>query len=73
MSGELLQPKAEDGSLLPEEETPQQRAARGEAFTLRFYLDTQEGDRRMLEATSQPVGLDEQRASVVVVRDVTKH
>lgn len=54
--------------------TPQERAARGETFSMSFTLATPSGgERRWLEAVGQPVAGDgEQQWGVVVVRDITE-
>jgi len=67
----------EQGQPLPPEATPQQRAARGEAFSMRFIMPAGDpaGERspRYFEANGQPIrdGGDE-RGGVVVIRDVTE-
>ncbi len=61
------------GSPLPFDQTPQQRAARGEAFTMSFVLTGTDGSRRWYEAVGQPIpgGSDTQRG-VVTIRDITE-
>jgi len=67
----------EQGQPLPPEATPQQRAARGEAFSMQFSMPPGDpagkGSPRYFEANGQPIrdGGDEHRG-VVVVRDVTE-
>jgi len=63
----------EEGHPLPPEATPQQRAARGEAFTLEFTLPTEE-TRRFFEATGGPLQDEEGRLAggVIVLRDITE-
>ncbi len=63
----------EEGHPLPPEATPQQRAARGEAFTLEFTLPTAE-TRRFFEATGGPLQDEEGRLAggVIVLRDITE-
>ncbi|MDQ3410548.1 MAG: ATP-binding protein [Chloroflexota bacterium] len=52
---------------------PQQRAARGETFTLLFTSPGANGNRRWFEANSQPVpGPDDTRWSIIVLRDITE-
>jgi two-component system CheB/CheR fusion protein len=61
------------GSPLPFDQTPQQRAARGEAFTMSFVLTDPDGARRWYEAIGQPTpgGTDTQRG-VITIRDITE-
>ncbi len=68
----------EQGQPLPPEATPQQRAARGEAFSMRFVLmtaaphESREGVGHYLEANGQPIGSpDGGQGDVVVIRDIT--
>ncbi len=67
----------EQGQPLPPEATPQQRAARGETFSMQCIMPARDpagkGSPRYLEANGQPIrdGGDE-RGGVVVVRDVTE-
>jgi len=68
----------EQGQPLPPEATPQQRAARGEAFSMRFMLmtaaphESREGVGHYLEANGQPIGSpDDGQGDVVVIRDIT--
>lgn len=63
----------EDGHPLPTAATPQQRAARGETFTMGFSLTDKDGMRRWFEATGQPIrNLNEKAAGVVAIRDITE-
>jgi len=68
----------EQGQPLPPEATPQQRAARGEAFSMRFVLmtaapdGTRGGARHELEANGRPIGSPAGgQGGVVVTRDIT--
>ncbi len=68
----------EQGQPLPLEATPQQRAARGESFSMRFVLmtaapdETREGVRHDLEANGRPIGTPaDGQGDVVVIRDIT--
>jgi two-component system CheB/CheR fusion protein len=67
-SGEFLQVQAEDGTPLALDQTPQQRAARGESFTMRLYMTGQDGKRRALEATGHSIGANQRQGGVIVVR-----
>jgi two-component system CheB/CheR fusion protein len=62
-----------EGHPLAPEATPQQRAARGEVFTLEFTLPTSE-TRRFFEATGSPLRDEEGRlmGGVIVLRDITE-
>lgn len=64
----------EDGHILPPEETPRERAARGESFRMEFTLVAPDGLRRWFEANGQPIrhvgGI--QQGGVVVIRDITE-
>ncbi|MGZ3638204.1 MAG: CheR family methyltransferase [Ktedonobacterales bacterium] len=67
-------PQDENGRALPPEQTPHQRAARGESFTMEFSNTSAEGVRRWFEANGQPV-LDASghyQWGVVVIRDITE-
>ncbi len=61
------------GQPLPAESSPQQRAARGEAFQMEFTLVDAKGDLRYFEANGQPVRDAEGNVQwgVVVIRDIT--
>ncbi len=68
----------EQGHPLLPEATPQQRAARGESFSMRFVLmttaphGTGEGVRHYLEANGRPIGAPaDGQGDVVVIRDIT--
>lgn len=62
------------GGILPPEEAPWRRAARGEAFTLEFSTLAPDGTRRWWEANGQPIGHDPAaQGGVVVIRDVSAH
>ena len=58
-------------TLLPAER-PQQRAGRGEQFSMKFAIETSTG-RRWLEAHGQPISESGEAVGVVVFRDVTEH
>ena len=60
-----------EGRPLSLEATPQQRAIRGETFTLEFTLPADTGERRYFEATGRPVAHDE-LGGVVNIRDITE-
>ncbi len=71
--GRQFAPSDEQGRLVPEEEWPDRRVARGESFVVPFSMDVAEGDRRWFEASGQPVRIDgEMRWGLVVVRDITE-
>jgi two-component system CheB/CheR fusion protein len=63
-----------EGHVLPPEATPQQRAARGEIFTLEFTLPTDDETRRFFEATGSPLRDEEGQlvGGVIVLRDITE-
>jgi two-component system CheB/CheR fusion protein len=66
-----LVPLDEQGQPLPPEATPQQRAARGETFTMEFLLPSQRGAarRRRFEARGRPIRVgDTVHGSLVVLR-----
>ncbi len=68
-----LAPLDEQSQPLPPEQTPQRRAARGEAFKMEFTTRSSDGSLRSFEANGQPVR-DAQGAvewGVVVIRDIT--
>ncbi|HLJ82272.1 MAG TPA: ATP-binding protein, partial [Ktedonobacterales bacterium] len=59
---------------LPPDQLPQQRAARGESFSMEFTLDAETGERRWFEADGQPIHggeNEQQRWGVLVIRDIT--
>lgn len=67
-----------DGHRLAHGQMPQQRAARGEAFTLEFVTVDRAGDRHWLEAVGRPLqdrgavdGVPIPAGGVVVIRDVS--
>lgn len=64
----------DDGRPLAADETPQQRAANGESFTLEFSMLEGEGAPRWFEASGRPVVDNEGRVrwGVVVIRDITE-
>jgi two-component system CheB/CheR fusion protein len=66
-------PLDESGALLPPEQTPLQRAARGEVFSMEFVVAAPDGARRWYEANGQPVRNHESSVqAVVVIRDTTE-
>ncbi len=66
-------PRDEAGTILPEADTPQQRAARGERFTMEFTLQQEDGARRWYEGVGHPVVYDnERKGAVVTIRDITE-
>jgi two-component system CheB/CheR fusion protein len=67
--GGAMVPADEQEIPLPPAQTPQQRAARGEAFQLEFILIAADGARRWFEATGRPLGAED--AGVLVIRDIT--
>src|SRR5262249_26017053 len=68
-----LIPEDENGIPLPTEQTPQQRAARGETFSIEFTAVTPGGVRRWLEASGQAIqGGKQPLGGVVVIRDITE-
>jgi PAS domain S-box-containing protein len=62
----------ERGDLLPERETPQWRAARGESFGLSFVVHRADGSRRWCEANGRPLRYVGATHGVVVIRDITE-
>lgn len=62
----------ETGAELPEKDTPQGRAARGEAFTMQFTAIGSEGVRKRYEAKGSPVGDRRRRGGVIVFRELEK-
>jgi two-component system CheB/CheR fusion protein len=70
--GASLQPEDEDGQPLKPEDSPQQRAARGEQFTMQFTNRDAEGNRRWFEAVGQPVEHGITEAGMVTIRDITE-
>src|SRR5579871_936924 len=63
-------PRDEQGNPLPQSEWPQQRAMRGETFTMKFTLATPDGVYRWFEANGQP-SRSNGGGGVVVIRDIT--
>jgi two-component system CheB/CheR fusion protein len=63
----------QSGRILAPEETPLQRAARGESFRMEFSLLAPDGTRRWFEAHGQPIAdsQGDQQGGVVVIRDFT--
>jgi two-component system, chemotaxis family, CheB/CheR fusion protein len=62
----------EYGQPLPDAEQIQQRVARGDPFRVTFTLSNTVEERRWLEATGEPVRVDETlRGGVVTLRDIT--
>ena len=61
------------GLPLPKDESPQQRAARGERFRMEFAVSDTDGTRRWFEAVTEPL-TSEDRAwgGVVAIRDVSE-
>lgn len=66
-----LKPEDARGEPLPPDETPQARAARGEAFSLEFTLAAADGSRRWYEANGQPLHDHGRGVGIVVIRDIT--
>ncbi|HKO24936.1 MAG TPA: PAS domain-containing sensor histidine kinase, partial [Chloroflexota bacterium] len=62
----------ERGDPLPERETPQGRAARGEPFSLSFVVRRVDGSHRWCEANGQPLRHEGETYGVVVIRDITE-
>jgi len=60
-----------DGTPVKATGSPQQRAARGEEFTMEFMALAMDGTRRWLEATGRPVEADGETHSILVIRDIT--
>lgn len=63
-------PRDDSGTGLPEEQTPQGRASRGESFTLKFTVEDREGMSRRYEARGNPVGDGRRRGGVIVFREL---
>ncbi len=70
--GAGLQPEDEEGRPVAPEETPQQRAARGETFTMQFTTRDSAGARHWFEAVGQPVAASTTEAGIVTIRDITE-
>jgi two-component system, chemotaxis family, CheB/CheR fusion protein len=62
----------EEGQTLPPEAIPQQRAARGESFSMQFTTSAPDGTRRWFEANGQPLASASERSGVLVIRDITE-
>lgn len=62
-------PLDHNGQAMAADMTPQQRAARGETFSLTFTLYAPDGARRWFEANGQP--LEQVGVAVIVIRDIT--
>lgn len=63
----------ESGTPLAAAVTPQQRAARGETFTMEFTLTDADGARRWFEVSGQPIhSAGEDVGGVLAIRDITK-
>ncbi|MBV9279670.1 MAG: PAS domain S-box protein, partial [Chloroflexi bacterium] len=61
-----------EGNPLPPDESPRQRASRGETFRLEFVVREADGSRRWFEAIGEPIRQDGSEAGgVVVIRDIT--
>jgi len=61
----------EHGDPLPKAAVPQQRAARGESFSMQFTTAGADGNPRWFEANGQPIQTDGERGGVIVIRDIT--
>ena len=67
--GDGFLPCDREGAALPEEEKPQARAARGEAFAMRFALKDGSGEiSQWYEAKAKPVSNEHRRGGVIVLR-----
>ena len=62
----------EAGRPLPSAETPQQRAARGETFTMEFIVTEADGRRCWFEASGRPIRDLVRTSGVVAIRDITE-
>ena len=62
-------PEDDDGRPLPADALPQRRAARGEAFRMRFSAATSDGCRRRFEVSARPSRSDEPQG-ILVIREV---
>ena len=64
------------GERLADDASPLRRAARGEAFRMRFTIDGANGGdrgRRLFEASGEPIaGPCDEPGGVVIIRDVTE-
>lgn len=70
--GSGLIPEDEAGQPLSADLTPQQRAARGENFSMEFCVSGSAGERRWYEANGQPIEHDGERHGLVVIRDISE-
>ncbi len=63
-----------DGHILAPEDTPRERAARGESFRMEFTITTEDGSRRWFEANGEAIhdvaGI--KQGGVVTIRDITE-
>jgi two-component system, chemotaxis family, CheB/CheR fusion protein len=60
-----------EGRPLPAGATLQERAARGESFSMELTSTATDGTRRWFEAVGQPIRPNGENVSVVVIRDIT--
>ena len=58
------------GEPLAKHETPQERVAAGESFTLEFVAEAADGRRRRFGADAKPIGPANGRGGVIVVREI---
>jgi len=65
-------PRDEQGQPLPDEDAPEQRAARGETFSTIFRLTATDGSIRWFEANGQPMQSGGVQGGVVVIREITE-
>ena len=63
-------PLAGSASPLPEEETPQARAARGEAFEVWSAAEGSDGVPRRFEAKGRPIDGETAGGGVIVIRRI---
>ena len=62
----------ESGAELPEEQTPQGRAARGETFSTELLAADSKGVTRRYEATGHPVSDSRKGGGVIVFRQIAE-
>ncbi len=64
----------EDGHILSPQQTPRERAARGETFSMGFTITARDGARRWFEAIGQPIHWGEggEQGGVVTIQDITE-
>ena len=62
----------ENGEPIPPDQTPQQRAARGESFAIEFTITAPDGSRRWFEATGRPITSNGEQGGVLSIRDITE-